>query len=349
MGTAPRFNKRHGPASTAATSSGVRRIINDQKRNNKNSNCGSRRSQLHAYEPEIAFSTVAFSSLHIGMSAVRRNLIEWIGDSVKSWGWIGTGARLPDVWPGDESAGQEIFPDAETIVSFATLGYGFATYLSSLSEQHATTVATATATVVAPDGLVLFNSIAAISWGISIASLVNPSPLSLVPVYEQEAATSGMMGTTTAIRRKDSRKLQPVGLTRVTRHPLILPVVPWGIATALAMGGQPRDWCFFGVLSLYAIAGCAAQDLRVVKEEGSVGTVFCDDSKGLLASSPSPLKQFFNKTSFLPFAAIIESRQSLKDAVMEVPWVALFIGTAVGYQLQEAIVTTLSSYQATAA
>ena len=67
---------------------------------------------------------------------------------------------------------------------------------------------------------------------ISIASLLNPSPLSLVPgVEEDETALGG-------IKRDDRRKLRPYGLTRITRHPLILPVVPWGAANALLAGAQ---------------------------------------------------------------------------------------------------------------
>ena len=38
------------------------------------------------------------------------------------------------------------------------------------------------------------------------------------------------------------------------------------LATAISMGGQPRDFLFFGGLAVYAIAGCAAQDLRVIRK-----------------------------------------------------------------------------------
>lgn len=64
------------------------------------------------------------------------------------------------------------------------------------------------------------------------------------------------------VRRDDGRKLSPCGLTRLTRHPLILPVVPWGCANALLAGGHAPDLALFGGLALYAVAGCYAQDLR---------------------------------------------------------------------------------------
>ena len=205
--------------------------------------------RLNAYEREIAFSTLAFASSHIGMSAVRGSIIERIGSVANNIGLVGTGYQLPDFWPGDE-AGQEIFPDTDiagrqlyrilyTLVSFATLGSGFISYLNSLIEDVPIVIDS-------NGGAILYYALASLSWGISIASLINPSPLSLVPVYEQGEETHG---SNIKVRRNDKRKLQAYGLTRITRHPLILPVVPWGIATALIMGGQPRDLLFFGILS----------------------------------------------------------------------------------------------------
>jgi uncharacterized membrane protein len=304
-----------------------------QSRNTKfpSQDANRKSSCLHAYEAEIAGFTLAFASSHIGMSAIRRELIDGIGTTAESNGLVGTGLKLPDIWPGDE-AGQEIFPSAEiagrqlyrilyTIVSFTTLGSGFVAYLNSLAED----------TLVQPihDDILLYYAIASLSWGISIASLVNPSPLSLVPVFEK-ATDSKSSNIAPAIRRNDSRKLKAYGLTRITRHPLILPLVPWGFSTAMIMGGQTRDFLFFGILSVYAIAGCAAQDLRVIREEGSVGTV---------SNPQESMQEFFRETSFIPFQALIESRQSMDSVLREVPWWALIVGTAVGYQMQQALVS----------
>ena len=91
------------------------------------------------------------------------------------------------------------------------------------------------------------------------------------------------------------------------------------------MGGAPRDYLLFGGLAVYAIAGCLAQDLRIQKEEGSVGTVFSPDQS---------LQAFFQETSFVPFGALLDGRQSLSVVVREVPWLALIVGIAVGYKMQ---------------
>ncbi|KAL3945071.1 MAG: hypothetical protein SGBAC_000862 [Bacillariaceae sp.] len=305
------------------------------------------RTCRHSHEAEIAAYTFAFASSHIGMSAIRGDLINRIGKFAEG-SLVGTGMQLPDFWPGDE-AGQEIFPTQEiagrqlyrilyTTVSFATLGMGFGAYLQSLSDD-----AIAAAVIPTFDSVVMYYAVAALSGGISIASLVNPSPLSLVPVYEQDsdnadddsANADNSSSNKTGIRRNDSKKLQAYGLTRITRHPLILPVVPWGVATAMIMGGQLRDFLLFGILSLYAIVGCAAQDLRVIKEEGSVGTVFDPDQS---------LQDFFGETSFLPFGAILDSRQSLEEAAQEINWIAVVSGIGIGFKIEEAFVSFLQSF-----
>lgn len=304
------------------------------------------RSCLCAHETEIAGYTIAFATSHIGMSAIRRDLIDRIGSFAGNIGWVGTGAKLPDFWPGDDYGGQEIFPSQEiagrqlyrilyTIVSFTTLGMGFGAYLQSLSEDAATFPTL--------DEVSLWYTLASLSGGISIASLVNPSPLSLVPVYEQSsdegeissANSSTQPSSITGIRRNDSKKLNAYGLTRITRHPLILPVVPWGVATAMIMGGQFHDFLLFGILSVYAIAGCAAQDLRVLNEEGSVGTVF---------NPGASLQDFFQETSFLPFGAILDSRQSWEQAAREIKWWAIVAGIPIAFKIEEAFVAFLQSF-----
>jgi hypothetical protein len=72
------------------------------------------------------------------------------------------------------------------------------------------------------------------------------------------------------------------------QNPVILPVVPWGIANSFLAGGRLSDFLLFGGLAMYAMAGCPAQDLRIIQNEGSVGTIFC----------PSELKEFFAGRSF---------------------------------------------------
>ena len=121
------------------------------------------------------------------------------------------------------------------------------------------------------------------------------------------------------VKRDDRLKLRPLGLTRITRHPLILPVVPWGLSNALLAGAHAPDLVLFLGLALYALAGCRAQDLRV---EGSnqVGTVFEDGA----------LSAFYRDTSFVPFVAVSDGRQAFGDVVAEVPSSALVAGLVLG-------------------
>lgn len=156
-------------------------------------------------------------------------------------------------------------------------------------------------------------AVAAVAQGAAIASLSNPSPLSLVPSFDvDEDAPLG-------VSRDDRRKLSPYGLTRITRHPLILPVVPWGLANAALAGWHAPDVALFGGLAIYAVAGCKAQDLRV-ESSNQVGTVFEDGA----------LTAFYRDTSFLPFAAIADGRQSLTHAWSEVSPAALLAGFVLG-------------------
>jgi uncharacterized membrane protein len=291
--------------------------------------------QLTPIEEEIGFWTVAFATTHIGMSAVRQDLIHQTGKAAKSVGAVGNEDwKLPDFWPGDE-AGQSIFPTADiagrqiyrigyTFVSFYTLGSAFFAYLNSINQECPI--------VLNNDPILL--SVATLSWAFSVASLVNPSPLSLVPVYEASTEDGTSVTPQRLLRRNDKQKLQPYGMTRITRHPLILPVVTWGFSTAALLGGNIRDYLFFGGLAMYAIAGCAAQDLRVANEEGSVGTIFNPDQS---------LQVFFNETSFVPFGAVVDGRQSIQDIIGEVPWWAMIlVGIPVGYEIQLYLLNWLS-------
>ena len=336
--------RKHRTLSPTTTS---RKIVNSLSRVEKPPN------HLLSHETEIAIYTSAFASSHIGMSAIRQSLIGGIGRFADELGWVATGMRLPDFWPGDEIGGQEIFPSQDiagrqlyrilyTFVSLATLGLGFGAYLQALSED-----ATSIAAHPFSSELTIYYAIASISGSISITSLINPSPLSLVPVYEAQdddsscSTTNGDKSTSDTpssffkasnLRRKDSQKLQAYGLTRITRHPLILPVVPWGLTTAMIMGGHQRDFLLFGILSIYAIAGCAAQDMRILNEEGSVGTVFDPDAS---------LQEFFQQTSFWPFGAIVDSRQSWQQTSQEIKWWLLLASVPIAFKIEESFVNFL--------
>lgn len=183
--------------------------------------------------------------------------------------------------------------------------------------------------------------VAAVASGAAISSLFNASPLSLMPGFEKDVSnedgdvsSSPILG----IQRNDSLKFHPFGLTRITRHPLILPVVPWGLANSMLAGGRLADFILFSGLSAYAITGCAAQDLRVIRKEGSVGTVFNPNTS---ATTGDSLQHFFASTSFVPFGAVLDGRQSINDIVREISWIAFGAGSIVGVLLEKTILEGL--------
>ena len=304
----------------------------------------------------LALWVASFASSHIGMSAARSKIISTLGDVATSLELVGRKEwKLPDWWPGDTSGGDRIFPDADTagrqiyragytFVSFFTLGSAFAAYLTASSSTSADMNSDATGFL-----HTACVATAALSFGASIASLTNASPLGLMPSFEQtQSSSSGdkqtillsaSPGDTLGIRRDDSLKFTARGLTRITRHPLILPVVPWGFATSYLAGNRPCDYILFGGLALYAVAGCFAQDLRVVREEGSVGTVFKPTDS---AEEGQRLNAFFQETSFLPFGAVLDGRQKLGDIVEELPWPGFVVGLGLGWLLEGKILQLLN-------
>jgi len=298
----------------------------------------------------LALWVVAFASSHIGMSATRTNIISSLGDVMEKLNLVGNDDwKLPDYWPGDNTGGQQIFPDSltagrqvyralYTAVSFITLGNAFATYIQS-SAIHGDVIIDMTAQLL----YTIYLYIAALGFGAAIASLFNASPLGLMPSFEAEGNDN-----TTIIRRDDTLKFLTRGFTRITRHPLILPVVPWGFATAYLSGGRTCDYILFGGLSIYAIAGCYAQDLRVIKEEGSVGTVFGTeqgrDNDNDEDDERSQLKLFFEQTSFVPFKAVLDGQQSLEDIGREAPWLQFVAGTVLGLFAEEKILQLLKEW-----
>ena len=317
-------------------------------------------SSLDTSDVVLATWVFAFASSHIGMSAARSNIIRTLGETATSLNLVGNDEWvLPSWWPGDNNGGDRIFPDKLTTgrqiyrmmysaVSFLTLGNAFGVYL------HSSSVSILDGSGVQQSSTLLYNTCllsAAVSFGAAIASLVNASPLGLMPSFEK-ADDGTLSGSSVAgLRRDDALKFTTRGLTRITRHPLILPVVPWGVATASLAGGRPCDVILFCGLSIYAIAGCYAQDLRVIREEGSVGTVFQTEARGHVKEGVreeeqerTRLRFFFEKTSFVPFKAVFDGKQSLDDIVREVPWLQFFVGTIVGFYLEEKILQLLAEW-----
>lgn len=272
----------------------------------------------------------AFSVTHIGLSAIRESIIVALGNLASSSGLVGSGLELPRIWPGDASgnrlwdseqqAGRQIFRILYSLVAFATLGGAFAAFASAVTNS---------VTLLPPPewSKVPLFTVAVVAQGISLASLANPSPLSLVPAFVGDPSKGPM-----AVVRDDSLKLRPYGLTRITRHPLILPVIPWAIANGFLAGGRDVDLILFGGLAVYALAGCYAQDLRA-QASAAVGTVF----------APGDLTEFYASTSFTPFSALLDGRQKLNDCFEEIPWFAVGVSMALSVVLEQKTVELASA------
>ena len=53
---------------------------------------------------------------------------------------------------------------------------------------------------------------------------------------------------------------------------------------------------------------------------------------------------FFEQTSFVPFKAVFDGKQSLDDIVREVPWLQFFVGIIFGFYLEEKILQLLAEW-----
>ena len=252
---------------------------------------------------DLGTLVVAFSVTHIGFSAVRESIIDRLGKVAGQLNLVGQDLKLPsfwiadtnglDVWPDEQIAGRQIYRALYTAIAGALLFPALAAY----PEVRSDAVASMGANALEPETWWLAFAVASMAQAISIASLVNPSPLSLVPGFKKDEGALG------GVRRDDTLKLAACGLTRITRHPLILPVVPWGIANAALAGLHTPDVALFIGLAVYSLFGCYAQDLRV-EASNQVGTVFNDGA----------LADFYASTSFVPFGAIADGRQSFQQA-----------------------------------
>lgn len=288
-------------------------------------------------DQKLALSVFAFASTHIGMSAVRTKIIGGLGKIADSLSLVGNEDWvLPPLWqafgdgndtvfPTEEVAGRQLYRIFYTLVSFATLGSSIGYYLQS---HHCIPEMTLSDTNMPSNDGYFWTAVAATT--AAIASLANASPLGLMPGFQKVTDDNSVL----AVQRDDSLKFQARGLTRITRHPLILPVAPWGISNAVLLGDDDASWILFGGLAIYSIAGCWAQDLRVSRGEGSVGTTFGDFDR---------LQEFFDSTSFLPFGAVVRGKQSMEDILIEVPFVAFLLGLPIAYVVEIALIQWLSS------
>lgn len=118
--------------------------------------------------------------------------------------------------------------------------------------------------------------------------------------------TSLMQANPTAVGQEvDPDAPEPAqGMLRVTRHPMMWGIAIWAIVHILA-NPDLASLVFFGALLVLALGGAAALDHRLTR-----------------ANRPG-WGVFVQRTSFLPFAAIMEGRQQLVWA--EIGWPRLLV------------------------
>jgi uncharacterized membrane protein len=119
-----------------------------------------------------------------------------------------------------------------------------------------------------------------------VLMLANPSPASMLP------------GNT-----------EPRGILRVTRHPMNMGLVLFGLTHLLA-NGTVGDVAFFGSLVIVGVAGPFHQDARLKKQRGETFAEFC------------------RQTSVIPFVAILRGRTSFRADEISFP---LFLIAVVVY------------------
>jgi hypothetical protein len=159
----------------------------------------------------VATWVFAFASSHIGMSAARSNIIRSLGETATSLNLVGNEEWvLPTYWPSDNNGGDRIFPDklttgrqiyrmVYTAVSFLTLGSAFGAYF------HSSSLSILDSSGVQQSSTLLYNiclQSAAMSFGAAIASLVNASPLGLMPSFEKADDGTSSGSSVAGLRRE---------------------------------------------------------------------------------------------------------------------------------------------------
>ncbi len=177
--------------------------------------------------------------------------------------------------------GQKPYLGVYSLISFATFVPAVRIYLKNI---HTGPLLWTLGDVPGVHTLALL--LAGASFAFVVASPTQPSPASL---------TAGA-------------RTSAYGLTRITRHPMFLPMGLWGLAH-MAVNGFASDVAFFGGLFAVGLLGCMHQDARKrVTEKGR-------------------LDGFFAETSLLPFGAIVTGRGRL--VLSELPWLALTAGVVI--------------------
>lgn len=127
-----------------------------------------------------------------------------------------------------------------------------------------------------------------------VAGVSTPSPMA-IGFAPQSVAARGPVGIT------------PIGITKVTRHPVMWGIALWGVVHLLA-NGDAAGMILFGGITLLALVGARAQD---GKRRGQLGAAW---------------DAYAAQTSYLPFAALLAGRTRLRWS--EIGWRRLVFGLA---------------------
>jgi uncharacterized membrane protein len=98
---------------------------------------------------------------------------------------------------------------------------------------------------------------------------------------------------------------EPRGIQRVTRHPMLMSFALWGLVHVLG-NGDTASLVFFGAFLVTAAAGMPSIDAKLARR------------------NPDAWRSFAEKTSILPFAAILSGRNRL--VLSEIGWMPPVVG-----------------------
>ena len=152
--------------------------------------------------------------------------------------------------------------------------------------------------------------------GLGITPALRPVLIALV-VFGIVLSVAGIIpypSSSYALFRTTSRP-EPRGLERITRHPFFAGTALLGMAHAL-LASRLVGVVFFATLALFALAGAWHQDRK------------------LLAARGTPHAELMERTSIVPFVAILTGRQRL--GARELPVGALVLGAAAAWALNQA-------------